>query len=75
MVLSVSEVLMRVRLAFLLTLLASVCSSAAIAQAPAQGPPQQPTIRIQDGGTSGRMESIFIPPKAGAPFSFTLVTE
>jgi hypothetical protein len=28
-----------------------------------------------DGGTSGRMESIFVPPKAGAPFSLTLATE
>ncbi len=41
----------------------------------AQAPPQQPVIRVPDGGTSGRMESIFIPPKAGAPFSFTLATE
>ncbi|MDR3726633.1 MAG: hypothetical protein P4K86_06285 [Terracidiphilus sp.] len=41
----------------------------------AQTPPQQPVIRVPDGGTSGRMESIFIPPKARAPFSFTLVTE
>jgi hypothetical protein len=62
---------MRVRLALLLTSLASICASAATAQAP----PQQPAIRIQDGGAGGRMESIFIPPKAGAPFSFTLVTE
>jgi len=52
-------------------LIASAISSVAIAQAG----PQQPVIRIQDGGTSGRMESIFIPPKAGAPFSFTLATE
>jgi hypothetical protein len=62
---------MRIRLALLLTSLASLCSSTAIAQAPQQ----QPTIRVQDGGTSGRMESIFIPPKVDAPFGFTLVTE
>jgi hypothetical protein len=37
--------------------------------------PQPPVIHIQDGGTSGRMESIFIPPLVGAPFSLTLVTE
>jgi hypothetical protein len=36
---------------------------------------QQKVVRVPDGGTSGRMESIFIPPKAGASFSFTLVTE
>jgi hypothetical protein len=62
---------MRVRVLLLATSIASSVACAAIAQAP----PQQPAIRIQDGGTSGRMESIFIPPKAGAPFSFTLVTE
>ena len=41
----------------------------------AQTEPQSPVVRVPDGGTSGRMESIFIPPKAGAPFSLTLVTE
>ena len=41
----------------------------------AQAPQQQNVIRVPDGGTRGRMESIFVPPKAGAPFSFTLVTE
>ncbi len=41
----------------------------------AQAPTQPAVVRVPDGGTSGRMESIFIPPKAGAPFSFTLVTE
>lgn len=66
---------MRIRLLLLFTSLASGCASAAMAQAPAQPPAQQPVIRVQDGGTSGRMESIFIPPKAAAPFSFTLVTE
>jgi hypothetical protein len=64
---------MRIRLLLLFSSLAS--ASTAIAQAPAQAAPQQPVIRVQDGGTSGRMESIFIPPKPGAPFSFTLATE
>ena len=32
-------------------------------------------VRVPDGGQSGAMESIFIPPKAGAPFSLTLYTE
>jgi hypothetical protein len=41
----------------------------------APGPAQPATVRIPDGGISGRMESIFIPPKAGAPFSFTRMTE
>jgi hypothetical protein len=37
--------------------------------------PSKPEVVRPDGGTSGRMESIFIPPKAEAPFSLTLVTE
>jgi hypothetical protein len=32
-------------------------------------------VRVADGGQSGGMESIFVPPKAGAPFSLTLHTE
>ena len=32
-------------------------------------------IRRMDGGAGGPMQSIFIPPKAGAPFSLTLGTE
>jgi hypothetical protein len=62
---------MRIRQLLLFTLIASAMASTAIAQAP----PKEPIIRVPDGGTSGRMESIFIPPKAGAPFSFTLATE
>ena len=62
---------MRVRLLLLLTLI----TSSLVCEAIAQAPPQQQVIRIPDGGTSGRMESIFIPPKAEAPFSFTLVTD
>jgi hypothetical protein len=34
-----------------------------------------PAVITADGGTSGRMESIFIPPLADAPFSLTLATE
>ena len=41
----------------------------------AQAPPQSTSVRAADGGVSGRMESISIPPKTGAPFSLTLVTE
>jgi hypothetical protein len=46
-----------------------------VSLASAQDPTQQPFVQVPDGGTNGRMESIFIPPKAGAPFSLTLVTE
>lgn len=45
------------------------------ALAAAQTPVQKPAVRVMDGGTSGRMESIFIPPKPNAPFSLTLATE
>ena len=62
---------MRVWLCLLLTLSFLLFGAAARAQIA----PQAATISIPDGGTSGRMESIFIPPKAGAPFSLTLVTE
>jgi hypothetical protein len=41
----------------------------------AQNQPKQPVMHMADGGASGRMESIFVPPKAGAPFSLTLQTE
>ena len=40
-----------------------------------QPQPQPPVVRVPDGGTSGRMESIFIPPKTGAPFNMILATE
>jgi hypothetical protein len=40
-----------------------------------QTQPQPAPVRIPDGGANGRMESIFVPPKAGTPFSLTLVTE
>ncbi|HSZ15914.1 MAG TPA: hypothetical protein VK764_02360 [Terracidiphilus sp.] len=50
----------------------------------AQDPPQAgstpspagvPVIHVPDGGAGGRMESIFIPPKAGAPFNLKLTAE
>jgi hypothetical protein len=66
------EVAMRVGLSLVLFLGLSTFGSTAAAQDAA---PQKQVVRIPDGGTSGRMESIFIPPKAGAPFSMTLLTE
>lgn len=36
---------------------------------------QPAVIRAHDGGFSGPLQSIFVPPKAGAPFSLTLTTE
>ena len=56
-------------------LLLAMISSACTRETLAQTQPQQQVIRRPDGGASGAMESIFVPPKAGAPFSFTLVTE
>jgi hypothetical protein len=50
-------------------------ASAAAFAAIAQNPSGQKVVRFSDGGASGVMESIFIPPKAGAPFSLTLDTE
>lgn len=62
---------MRFRQILPLVLSALAFASAAFSQAP----PQPPIVRVPDGGANGRMESIFIPPKAGAPFSLTLATE
>ena len=42
---------------------------------PSQAPAPPTVIRRADGGASGVMQSIFIPPKAGAPFSLTLAAE
>ena len=64
---------MRVASLMLLTLVVSAVPPFVLAQSEIK--PQPPVVHIQDGGTSGRMESIFIPPIAGAPFSLTLVTE
>jgi hypothetical protein len=62
---------MRVAPVMLLTLLA--VPSSVLAQSEIK--PQPPVIQVADGGTSGRMESIFIPPLANAPFTLTLGTE
>ena len=62
---------MRVGL-FVRLALAIVCPTVV---ATGQAPSQQSTVRVPDGGTSGRMESIFVPPKPSAPFSLTLATE
>ena len=61
---------MHVRLSFLSLGLLSIATLAL-----SQDQPPQQAVRRADGGTSGRMESIFVPPKAGAPFSLTLATE
>src|ERR1700686_571327 len=45
------------------------------ALAVAQEAQQQQPVRRADGGASGVMESIFVSPKAGAPFRLTLHTE
>ena len=45
---------------------------------PAQGrpaPPRPQQYSVSDGGTTETLESIAIPPKAGAPFTLTLQTE
>jgi hypothetical protein len=63
---------MRVASVMLLTSVMLVAPSYVMAQNQTQQPP---VVVIRDGGTSGRMESIFIPPLLGAPFSLTLMTE
>ncbi|MBB5317792.1 hypothetical protein [Tunturibacter empetritectus] len=60
-------------LVVLLVVVALVVPSFVLAQSAIN--PAPPVVHIQDGGTSGRMESIFIPPLTGAPFSMMLVTE
>jgi len=63
---------MQVRL-FWLSLGVLLLVAPAFSQAPA---PPQPVVRIPDGGGVGEtLQSIFIPPKAGAPFSMTLATK
>ncbi len=61
---------MRVRLLLSLSLCALPIASTA--QTP---PPQQTVVRALDGGAGGPMQSIFVPPKPGAPFSLTLAAE
>jgi len=43
--------------------------------APTPDHPGVAVIHIPDGGAGGRMESIFIPPKPGAPFNLKLAAE
>jgi len=64
---------MRVTSLMLLTLIMSAMPFYVLAQT--ESKPQPPVIQVADGGTTGRMESIFIPPIANAPFSLTLATE
>jgi hypothetical protein len=64
----------RMRIPLFKALVTGTLAIAIPALAQQQPQPQQP-IRRPDGGTSGSMESIFIAPKPGAPFSFTLHTE
>jgi len=65
---------MPIRLLFgIVVIIATIATSIAVAQE--EQSQQQQTVRRADGGTSGSMESIFIAPKSGAPFSFTLHTE
>jgi hypothetical protein len=64
---------MRVASLILFALVVSALPQQVLAQDETKAQP--PVVHIQDGGTSGRMESIFIPPLAGAPFSLMLVTE
>jgi hypothetical protein len=73
---------MRFRFRVALFLTASVVALAALAQnQPAPGSPQSgpPVVSFSDGGASlsgaGPMESIYISPKPGAPFSLKLAAE
>lgn len=45
------------------------------AQTQASGPEGPPVVGTSDGGTNEVLQSIFIPPKAGAPFRLLLETE
>jgi hypothetical protein len=56
----------------------TIPSASSLAQQPATAPAQskQPQqVYVQDGGVRETLESIVIPPKAEAPFMFTLQTE
>jgi hypothetical protein len=64
---------MRVASMMLLSLAMQVTSSFLLAQG--QPPPHSNVFVIRDGGVSGRMESITIPPILDSPFSLTLVAE
>ena len=58
-----------------LCLLAGAALALVLPAAAQDQPQQRQTVIRADGGTSGKMESIFVSPKAGAPFSFTLHTD
>ncbi len=61
------------KLVLVLIFLAGWFSSLAVLPAQEKVTPQ--VVIRADGGESGRMESIFIPPKANAPFDLQLATE
>lgn len=61
--------------ASLMLLMFAIPVSSSYVLAQNQPPPQSNVYVIRDGGTSGRMESIMVPPILDAPFSLTLVTE
>lgn len=52
-----------------------VVASAGVSVCFAQQEDRSAVVRAPDGGQSGRMESIFVPPKADAPFTLTLHAE
>ncbi len=69
---------MRVAALSLLPLLACLLTTSLSAQTENKTdskPEPAATFHAADGGVSGAMESIFIPPLASAPFTFTLLTE
>jgi hypothetical protein len=69
---------MHVRLFFFSLAFLSIATIAASQDQPVvRRPDSSPSqvVRRPDGGAYGPMQSIFIPPKPGAPFSLTLATE
>jgi hypothetical protein len=73
------EVTMRAFGAFLLLcaflIPATVCAQQEPATTPAARPNRSRQYYVQDGGVTETLQSIVIPPKAGAPFTLTLQTE
>lgn len=65
---------MRVASVMLLTFAVTAVPACDVA-AQSEIKPQPKVVHVLDGGTSRAMESIFIPPMAGAPFTLTLATE
>ncbi len=60
-------------LAFAVAVIGAACGAAATAHA--AGQVTGPTVATADGGTRETLESVFISPKPGAPFSLVLDTE